>query len=146
LSEKGDRSSKERAMARGARVLMVDDDQDFLASVRPILESEGHSVIEATSGKQALERLVEEKPDIVIVDIVMATSTDGYGVTHSIRHREDFREFRSIPIIMVSSIEQSPDDLFPMAGEVELIRPDMYLTKPLDIPKFLECVRSALRN
>jgi CheY-like chemotaxis protein len=142
----GGRRSEEQAMAQGARVLVVDDDRDFLAAVRVLLESEGHSVIEANSGMQALEKLAGEKPDIIIVDIVMATSTDGYGVTHSIRHREEYREFCSIPIIMVSSIEQSPDDLFPMSGEVELIRPDAYLTKPLDIPKFLDCVRSALRN
>ena len=133
-------------MTRGSRVLVVDDDPDFMASVRLLLENEGHTVIEASSGKQALEKLVAEKPDLVVVDIVMATSTDGYGVTHSIRHSEEFRDYCSIPIIMVSSIEQSPDDLFPMSGDVELIRPDTYLTKPLDIPKFLDCVRGALRN
>ena len=133
-------------MAASAKVLVIDDDQDFKASVRTLLESEGHAVVEAESGKQGLLKLAEEEPSLVIVDIMMATATDGYGVTHAIRHRDEFREYRSIPIIMVSSIEQSPDDLFPMAGEVELIRPDMYLTKPLDIPKFLDSVRKALQG
>jgi hypothetical protein len=44
---------------------------------------------------------------------------------------------------MTSSIELSPDERFPMAGELDMIRPDFYLTKPLDIPKFLEVLQRA---
>ena len=47
---------------------------------------------------------------------------------------------------MVSSIQESPDDRFPRAPEVDMIRPDRYLTKPLDIPKFLEIVRKVVRH
>jgi hypothetical protein len=43
---------------------------------------------------------------------------------------------------MVSSIEQCPDELFPMSPEVEMIRPDIYLAKPLDIPKFFEVLET----
>jgi hypothetical protein len=45
---------------------------------------------------------------------------------------------------MVSSIEESPDERFPMSAEVEMIRPDRYLTKPLDIPQFLQFLERAV--
>jgi hypothetical protein len=45
---------------------------------------------------------------------------------------------------MLSSVEESPDERFPMSGEVEMIRPDAYLTKPLDIPRFLALLEKAV--
>jgi CheY-like chemotaxis protein len=129
---------------RAGKVLLIDDDQDFKAAVRAVLEGVGYSVVEADSGKHGLRVLVEEAPDLIVVDIMMATSTDGYGVTQSIKHRDEFKDYRGTPIIMVSSIEESPDVLFAMAEEVDMIRPDIYLTKPLDFPAFLETVRKAL--
>ncbi len=133
-------------MQKPGKVLLIDDDRDFTAAVKAVLESEGYSVVEADSGRKGLQKLIEEKPDLIVLDIMMATSTDGYGVTQSIKHQDEFKEYRCLPIIMVSSIEKSPDDLFPMAEEVGMIRPDIYLTKPLDIPSFLQTVRKALEG
>jgi CheY-like chemotaxis protein len=89
-----------------------------------------------------LRKLVEHKPDVIVLDIMMDYSTDGYGVNQAIKYQDAYAEFRSVPIIMVSSIRESPDELFPMAAEVEMIRPDNYLTKPLDIPKFLDVLET----
>jgi CheY-like chemotaxis protein len=100
-------------------------------------------VIEAFSGKEGLKKAVEQKPDIIVCDIMMECDAEGYGVTQAIKHQEAYAECRNIPILMISSIELSPDERFAMAGEVGMILPDFYLTKPLDIPKFLEVVRKA---
>lgn len=125
------------------KVLIIDDDQDFRAAVRAMLAARGYEVFEARSGKEGLSRLLETRPDVVTLDVMMTCDTDGYGVNHAIRNLEEYSEFRNIPIIMISSIDQSPDELFPMSPEVELIRPDIYLTKPLDFPRFLEAVDRA---
>ena len=129
-------------MLKDLKVLLVDEDQDYKASVRSLLESQGCAVFEAESGKDGLRKLVEHKPDVIILDIMMDYSTDGYGVNQAIKYQDAYAEFRSVPIIMVSSIRESPDELFPMAAEVEMIRPDNYLTKPLDIPKFLDVLEA----
>jgi CheY-like chemotaxis protein len=75
---------------------------------------------------------------------MMETTVEGYGVTHSLRYLDEYIEFRHIPIFMVSSIEESPDERFPMSAEVEMIRPDRYLTKPLDIPELLRFLETAV--
>jgi CheY-like chemotaxis protein len=122
------------------RVLVIDDDQDFRASVKSLLESHGFTVVEADSGKDGLRKLVEHKPDLIILDVMMECCVEGYGVTQAIKYQEAYAAYRNTPIIMVSSIEESPDERFPMSAEVEMIRPDRYLTKPLQIEKFLEVV------
>jgi CheY-like chemotaxis protein len=128
-------------MAVIPKVLIVDDDRDFRASVKALLESRGYRVLEAESGHDGLQKVVEDPPDVILLDIMMESAFEGYGITHSLRFRDEYAAYRGIPIIMVSSIEKSPDDTFTMSPEVEMIRPDAYLTKPLDIDKFLKLMR-----
>jgi two-component system response regulator MprA len=130
-------------MTESLKVLLIDDDQDFRASTRSLLESESHVVVEAGSGKEGLRKVLEERPDLIVLDVMMECDAEGYGVTQAIKYQEQYADCRNIPIIMSSSIELSPDERFPVASELEMIRPDFYLTKPLDIPKFLELVHRA---
>lgn len=125
-----------------SRVLIIDDDQDFRVSVRSLLESRGHDVIEAESGHEGLQKVVQYRPDIILLDIMMESTSEGYGVTYSLRYTDEYAAFRHIPIVMVSSIDESPDQRFPMSPEAELIRPDFYLSKPVDIGKLLELVQT----
>jgi two-component system KDP operon response regulator KdpE len=127
-------------------ILVIDDDADFTATVRSILEREGYTVVEADSGAEGLRQLKACDPDLVILDVMMESPTEGYGINEAIKYSGDYDAFQQTPIIMVSSIQESPDDRFPRAAEVDMIRPDRYLTKPLDIPKFLEIVRKVARH
>ena len=85
-------------------------------------------------------RIETAEPELIISDVMMETATEGYAVSGAVKMHEMLGDGR-IPLIMVSSIESSPDDLFPRSEELGVIRPDYYLTKPLDIPRFLEIVK-----
>jgi len=130
-------------MAASPKILVIDDDQDFRASVRSLLESHGYAVVEADSGKDGLRKVVEQKPAIIVLDIMMECDCEGYVVNQAIKYQDEYAAYRDIPILMTSAIDLSPDERFPMAGEVDMIRPDYYFTKPLDVPKFLEVVQRA---
>jgi CheY-like chemotaxis protein len=127
-----------------AKVLVIDDDSDFRAAVRSLLESHGYSVLEAASGHDGLQMVVEHKPDVILCDIMMESTVEGYGITHSLKYQDEYAQFRNIPIFMVSSIDQTPDERFPMSPEVDLIRPDGYLIKPLDIQELLRVLEKAV--
>ena len=127
-------------------VLVIDDDVDFQTSVRSLLEAEGYHVVAASSGKEGLRKLLEVRPRVVVLDIMMESTTEGYGVSESIKYGEEYAAVRDVPILMVSSIQESPDERFPRSPDVEMIRPDRYLTKPLDIPRFLEVIAKATRR
>jgi len=127
-----------------AKVLVIDDDSDFRTAVKSLLESHGYIVLEASSGHEGLQMVVEHKPDVILLDVMMESTVEGYGVTHSLKHQDEYAEYRNIPILMVSSIEETPDQLFPMSPEVDLIRPDEYLRKPLDIQQLLRLLEKTV--
>ncbi len=131
-------------MGERAKVLLIDDDQDFRNSVRCLLESRGCQVIEADCGKEGLRKVLESKPDLILVDVMMECDSEGYGVTQAIKCQDAFAGCRNIPVIMMSSIQQSPDELFAMAPEAEMIRPDRYLTKPVDAGVLFDIIEKAL--
>lgn len=143
LDPAGAKARRRDAMEEGRKILIVDDDDDFRDTVRRVLEGEGYTVVEASSGRQGLERLIEHEPDVVVVDIMMESNAEGYGFTQAVKHQDAYRRFRATPVVMVSSIQETPDERFPMAPELELIQPDAYLTKPLDFDRFVEVVRKA---
>jgi two-component system KDP operon response regulator KdpE len=127
-------------------ILIVDDDEDFTTTVRSVLEREGYTVVQADSGAEGLRQLRKHHPDLMVLDVMMESTTEGYGVTEAIKYADEYAEVQHTPIIMVSSIQESPDERFPRAPEVDMIRPDRYLTKPLDLNRFLEIVRKVLRQ
>ncbi len=122
-----------------ATVLLIDDDEDFTASIRSLLEAEGYAVVTADSGKAGLRQLRERNPDVVLLDIMMESTTEGYAVIGAIKAAE-----RRLPIVMLSSVQNAPAELFARSEELELVRPDAYFTKPVDVPKFLETLRALL--
>ncbi|MBW2735324.1 MAG: response regulator [Deltaproteobacteria bacterium] len=126
------------------RVLIIDDDADFRAAVSALLESEEYVVSCATSAREGRERLGIETPDLVILDIVMEDAWAGYSMNQELKCGDLSKEAGEIPVLMVSSIRQSPEMTFPTAGEVGMVTPDAYMTKPLDIPLFLGNVRRLL--
>ena len=131
-------------MADKRKILVIDDDEDYLASARALLEGEGYEVSQATSGHEGLGAARTGKPDLIVLDIMMESPVEGYTVVQALKFRDEYSDVAPIPVVMVSSIQEDPGSLFPMAGDLPMITPDAYFTKPLDVPKFLECVRQML--
>ncbi len=131
-------------MSARATVLVIDDDQDCRASIRYLLEDRGYSVIEAGGAREGLKKVTEQRPDLILLDVMMECDSAGYSVAHAIKYREEFSGCRNVPVIMLSSIQESPDQLFAMSPESEMIRPDLYLAKPLDATALTDAVERLL--
>lgn len=126
------------------KVLIIDDDTDFRTSTRALLESHNYFVSEAQSGKEGIEKIKSGKPDLIVLDIMMESISEGYFLTHLLKFKKEFEEYQKVPILMVSSIQQDPRSRFPFSDEAQLISPDYYFSKPLDIEKFLNLVDKIL--
>ena len=134
-------------MAENKKILIIDDDEDFRISIRTLLESHKYQVTEAESGKQGLQKIKSDKPDLIILDIMMETIDEGYLLNQVIKFQKEYEDYKNMPILMVSSIQDDPLSRFPSAaGQVDMIMPDYYLTKPVDIPKFLELIEKLLNQ
>jgi adenylate cyclase len=118
------------------KILVVDDDPDFVQINRLILEAEGYQVFEAANGKQALEAMRQDKPDLMMLDVMMSTTLEGVDVCREIRADPDLKD---VPIVMISSIATSryapefPDD--------EHIPIDTWISKPIQPAVLLKVVR-----
>jgi CheY-like chemotaxis protein len=126
------------------KILIIDDDADFRASVTAALESDGYRVLNAASAQEGLAKIVGEPPDLIVLDVIMEYDSAGYEVNQAIKFRDEYLAERNIPILMVSSIQVDPGTLYGRAAEVLTITPDAYMTKPLNFPAFLDQVRGLL--
>ncbi len=128
-----------------ARILIVDDDFDFLEINRYVLERAGYEVVTATTPDEALARIAEAVPDLVITDLMM-TSVDA-GFTLSARLRDDPRTAH-VPIIISTSVSsQLGLDFRPAsAADLEKMRVDAYFDKPLDPDALLAKVAELLAD
>jgi len=119
-----------------AKILVVDDDPDFVLINRAILESEGYEVLEAANGSEALKVMRQEQPDLVLLDVMMSTTLEGVDVSKEI---ESDPNLKDIPVVMISSIATSehaaefPDD--------ERIPIAAWISKPIQPAVLLKTVR-----
>ena len=118
------------------KILVVDDDPDFVEITRTVLTKEGFQVSTAASGDQALQAMKASRPDLVLLDVMMATPLDGVNVA---RQMTGDAALRDIPVIMISSIDSSqyagrlPDDMH--------IPIDAWISKPVNPDQLLRTIR-----
>ena len=126
-------------------ILIIDDDADFRASTQALLESEGFAVTCARDGREGVAAIKRTPPDLIVLDVMMEHDWAGYEVNWAVKYGDELSGSRSVPILMVSSVPLDPATRFGLATEAPMVTPDSYLTKPLDVPRFLETVRGLLR-
>lgn len=119
-----------------ARVLVVDDEKDVVELVKFLLERDGHQVIEAFNGREALEKVAAEHPELIILDIMMP-EMDGYTVNARLTESEATRH---IPVIILTAKGQMRD-VFEMASNVAF-----YMEKPFDPKHLREKIQEVLNK
>jgi CheY-like chemotaxis protein len=120
------------------KILIVDDERDIVVILKLALEKEGYEVFEAYDGKEALEKLPQAKPDLILLDIMMPTM-DGYTMNVKLK---DNPETASIPVIVITGrgllkelMKQSKDAA--ISG---------YLEKPFTVAKLLSDIKNVLAD
>jgi CheY-like chemotaxis protein len=126
---------------RAARILIVDDDPDFVKITKRILENHGYETDSASSGAEALKamRSAPAKPDLVLLDIMMDYITDGLDVSNAMQRDPSLQD---IPVVMVTSLTGvKSQELFPSDEHVSA---RAWLSKPVSPDQLLQTVRTAL--
>ncbi len=127
------------------RILIVDDDPDQRLVNRLPLEANGYQVFEAANFTAGLEAILEVKPDLIILDVMMDTTTAGFQFALSVHNQDSdsaYKDFKDIPIVMLTAIHSttplrfSPDDDYLPVQE--------FLEKPVDPDVLLATVAKHL--
>ena len=120
-------------------ILVVDDDPDFVEITRMILEASGYQVMSAANGHQAMTRMRQHRPDLVLLDIMMSNVLDGLDVS---KEMQADATLRSVPILIVSSIASSRQaGMFPTD---EYLPVDGWISKPVQPDDLLKKVKRCL--
>src|SRR5262245_8726659 len=117
------------------RVLVVDDDRQFLEATRTMLEEHGYEVVTANDGSEGLMRAERESPDLIVLDVMMPRRS-GFGVLEHIGHRG-----RPGPwIVVVTANDEERHEEIALAKGA-----DAFLKKPFEMPELLKAVDSLLK-
>lgn len=106
-------------MATKREILLVDDDRDIRDSLKIILEKNGYATRTAGNGREALAELKKGKPDLMILDVMMSTDTEGFDLAYELKNTPGFE---NMPIIILTSFlekvrEDGPDKFQNILGE-----------------------------
>jgi CheY-like chemotaxis protein len=125
-----------------AKILIVDDDPDIVESIRVVLESQGYGVISAVNGLEGLTRTKKEKPDLIILDVMMPEGVDGFEVAREIKKDP---KTQPIPILMLTAIKDKTGlDFQKEAGDKDWLPVEDYCAKPLNHDALLKKVSKLL--
>ena len=122
------------------RILIVDDDPDFREAIACLLEANGLTVFRAHDGQEGVRLAKLERPDLILMDIMMGERTEGFFAIQEIRRDP---ALKGVPIFVLSSLGSSlPDFQIPASGG--WLKHDLFFAKPVDTVQLLEKIRQRL--
>jgi CheY-like chemotaxis protein len=123
------------------KILIIDDDIDLVEAMRLTLEHEGYEVVDAQDGKKGLEKIQKEKPDLILLDVMMETQDEGFHIAYQIRSNA---ETADLPIIMLTAVSQETGFSFDREKDEDFLPVNEFLEKPVNPDFLIEKVRAAL--
>jgi len=125
-----------------AKILLIDDDPDFIEINTALLKKNGFEVISAYDGKQGLEKAKLERPDLIVLDVMMTDRTEGFYTARQLRSEE---ATKSIPLVLLTAIHQE-EKAFHFAPDETWLPVDVFLDKPVKPERLLEEIRRQLKK
>ena len=128
-------------MSSKAKIMVVEDNIDEAKLIKMILEPEGYEVVTALNGKEAKEKMKKEKPDFLILDVMMP-EMDGFTFCSWVRSNKDYKD---LPVILLTGVaERIRDSKYPLNGVLRADADD-YLEKPLKPEVLLDTIARLLK-
>lgn len=124
------------------KVLIIDDDDDLVITMRLPLEAHGFQVFRAANRQEGLQKVKEVNPDIILLDVMMDSMTAGFEVSRALRNPDPTSEYaiyRKIPIVMITAIHATASLLF--APDKAQLPVDAFIEKPIEPEVLLSKVR-----
>ena len=133
-------------MGNEADILIIEDDKDIVDTMRIILESKAYQVRAAYNGKEGYAEIEKKIPDVIILDVMMSTDTEGFDLAYKLQRNPDYKQ---IPILMLTSfpqkmVESGPEKFQHILGEAWPVT--MFFEKPIQPEKLLSAIEEILQD
>ena len=130
-------------MEKSLKIVMIDDNPDFLFTMETFLKKNDFEVHTAEDGQKGLELIRKERPDVILLDIMMETLFSGFEVCKAVRSDDDLKY---IPIIGISAMGEELDIDYSQWPDYEYFRPDAFLDKPVDKQRLLQLIPEVIQK
>ena len=128
-----------------AKILIIDDDPDIVLAVRLCLQGAGHEVFDASNSEKGMRLLDEIRPDLIVLDVMMDTATEGFQTALQLRSPDPASPlgvYKHIPILMLTALHTTTDLRF--GPDEDYLPVDAFIDKPIEPDKLVETVNRLL--
>jgi len=129
------------------KILIIDDDPDIVETMKTILESRSFTIETASNGTEGLEKVKSFNPDLIILDVMMDSITEGFHVSYKLRAPEpesEYAKWSKVPIVMVSAINTTSHFKYSPQTDSDYLPVDEFLNKPIEPATLLAAVEKSL--
>jgi DNA-binding response OmpR family regulator len=133
-------------MNEKSKILIIEDDVDLVAAMKKMLENKGYEVIFEYDPDKGYEKLKNEKPDMIILDVMFGSKGESQGFKFANKIRTD-SQFSGTPVLMLTAINsQNPFFNFSPDTDDEYLPVDSFLDKPVQFDELFQKVEQLLRQ
>ncbi|MFC2065875.1 PleD family two-component system response regulator [Chloroflexota bacterium] len=129
-------------MTKKAKILLIDDDIDFVEATKIVLESKPYEIIVAHEGNEGVQKAREEKPDLIILDVIMPIK-DGFTAAEELKKDP---ELSKIPVVMLTSFAEKGSETSIAASRGLTLEAEDYIDKPISPEGLLQRVEKHLKT
>jgi CheY-like chemotaxis protein len=123
------------------KILIVDDDKDVVDSTRALLETAGYAAVSAFSGEEGYAKALVEKPDLMLLDVMMAHDSEGFEIARRLHENADTKD---LPVIIMTGIRRAKHLPFRFEPDEDWLPVKAVMEKPVRPDALLKQIESAL--
>ncbi len=124
------------------KVLMIDDDPEFIEAITNVLDAKGYEVVSASNGKDGVEKAKAENPDIILLDVMMTTESEGFDVAREMAKDDSAK---NIPVIILTGIRKAMSLPFGFEPDETWLPVKKVLEKPVKPEVLLKAIEENIR-
>ena len=124
-----------------SKILIIDDDRDFLYATRIVLESKGFEVEAATTPEEGISKVLNTEPDLVVLDVILVSDLGGFEVARTLREEHNLKE---LPILMLTAVHGVKKVPYRFAPDEEYLPVDVFIDKPVEPETLVETIKEML--
>jgi two-component system, OmpR family, alkaline phosphatase synthesis response regulator PhoP len=125
------------------KVLMIDDDPEFVDAITNILDAKGYNVVSAGDGKDGVAKAKQEKPDIILLDVMMTTKSEGFDVA---RELSKDANLKGTPVVMLTGVRKEMNLPFGFEPDVDWLPVAAFLEKPVKPETLLKTIEENIKK
>ncbi len=126
------------------KILVVDDEPSMVAAVEAVLKGESYNVITACNGEEGLRKVMEEKPDLIILDVIMP-GKHGFQICRELKADPKYESFSKIPVLMLTVYPDDREEMHLSMHEGMTMEAEDYIQKPFDPDELLDRVERLIK-